>query len=638
MNSMVKSDDYIKFPDVPTTVNTSDNNLVVDFYEPCLKWAKRYDRAVGFFTSGWIRTNAMGMSYFAANGGRARWITSPIMEEEDFAALVKGKNNFDNSYFINILEENIILLKESLEEDTLNSLAWMVYDNIIEFKFAIPTNKLEGDFHDKFGIFTDSLGNQISFNGSVNDSYKGTVNYESLKVFKSWEGLSEFIHDDQKRFNRLWNNKDINVSVYDMPKAIENMIFKLRTTRNRPYKDNMSTQKNKWRHQDEAVEAFLKKGNGILEMATGTGKTRTSIRIINKLLKDEKIKTVILTVYGTDLLDQWYDELLIHTDLNIYRYYSSYKDLSSYMLATENSVLLVSRNPSFLEETIKYMSANILNNAIIVCDEVHGFGSSTLIKVLKGKIKKFKYRLGLSATPEREYDGEGNKFINDEIGDVIYRFGIEDAIKRGILCEFDYYPLEFNLTEKERKKTQNFIAAFKAREKAGEHVDYDMLYIQIARVKKLSKAKLPLFSQFLRKRPNILDRSIIFVETKEYGMKVQKILINFIADYHTYYGEDNRNNLDKFSDGDINCLVTSKRISEGIDIQSVKNIILFSTDRARLQTIQRIGRCLRIDPNEPNKRAGILDYICLDVSDSQNKSDIDRKEWLETLSQTKKEE
>jgi 2-polyprenyl-6-methoxyphenol hydroxylase-like FAD-dependent oxidoreductase len=79
----------------------------------------------------------------------------------------------------------------------------MIFDGIIEFRFAVPTNRLEGgDFHDKFGIFADPLGNKLSFNGSVNDSTKGMVNYESLKVFKSWAAMEQYVAADEARFER----------------------------------------------------------------------------------------------------------------------------------------------------------------------------------------------------------------------------------------------------------------------------------------------------------------------------------------------------------------------------------------------------------------------------------------------------
>jgi hypothetical protein len=60
------------------TIDTSSHYIVDDFFVPMLQNATRYDRGVGYFSSGWLQENAKGMVEFAEKGGRARWITSPI--------------------------------------------------------------------------------------------------------------------------------------------------------------------------------------------------------------------------------------------------------------------------------------------------------------------------------------------------------------------------------------------------------------------------------------------------------------------------------------------------------------------------------------------------------------------------------
>jgi superfamily II DNA or RNA helicase len=638
-----KESDKLNLPNFPVTMNTSDNNLTEEFYEKCFEWASYYDRAVGYFTSSWIRDNAGGLSKFAINSGNVRWIISPILGAEDLKAVESGfKFDEENQKYQNILDFSLDELKKNLETDTINTVAWMVYDEILEFRFAVPKKDLHGDFHDKFGIFTDNDNNSLSFNGSINDSAKGNENYESIKIFRTWTGLNDFVEDDKKRFQKLWDDEDPNVSVLKLPDAIKKKIFELRSD-DRPYKKpEKNVVINKWRHQDEAVEAFIREKNGILEMATGTGKTKTAISIINKLIQTGEISTVVVTVDGTDLLDQWYKILLLNTNLKGYRYYESHKELAGFLLNNKGSFLLVSRNEKFLSDALGKIKKNTFDSSIIICDEIHGLGSNALVRNLSGKIVPFKYRLGLSATPEREYDEVGNQFIEAEVGRVIYRFSIEDAIKRGILCEFNYFPFEYELTEEDRENLKKIIAAFHAKRQAGEFVDENLLYTQLAAVRKLSPAKIPIFRDLVKRNPQLLDRCIIFVETKEFGVAIQNIIINHVQDYHTYYGEDDRINLTKFANGEFKCLITSKRISEGIDIQSVNNIILLSADRAKLQTIQRIGRSLRIDPHNPEKKAAVVDFICIsnkeNLNDAESNSDIERKEWLEAISLIRKEE
>jgi len=173
---------------------TSDNNIVKEFYTPCLSKSIIYKRGVGYFTSGWLSENSKGLSMFIENGGKAKYITSPILDKNDLFAL---QGNFDKSKIDNIIISNINNLEKSLEEETRNLLGWLVYDGIIEFKFAIPQNDLDGgDFHTKFGIFVDSDNNMVSFIGSMNESMKGFINYEEINSFNSWSDSTSLNHEE----------------------------------------------------------------------------------------------------------------------------------------------------------------------------------------------------------------------------------------------------------------------------------------------------------------------------------------------------------------------------------------------------------------------------------------------------------
>lgn len=141
----------------PAFLDTSSNNLIDEFFTPALTHSNRYDRGVGFFSSGWLRIAAQGMVAFAANGGRSRWVTSPILNEHDWEAMQAGDSARSDSALRAALGRNIGSLATALEKDTLSALAWMVADEILDFKLALPHNKLDrGDFHDKFGVFSDT--------------------------------------------------------------------------------------------------------------------------------------------------------------------------------------------------------------------------------------------------------------------------------------------------------------------------------------------------------------------------------------------------------------------------------------------------------------------------------------------------
>jgi superfamily II DNA or RNA helicase len=67
-------------------------------------------------------------------------------------------------------------------------------------------------------------------------------------------------------------------------------------------------------------------------------------------------------------------------------------------------------------------------DSLIIIDEVHGIGSSYQRLALDDSL--YDYKLGLSATPERWFDDDGNEAINDFFGDVVYKFTLSDALIR----------------------------------------------------------------------------------------------------------------------------------------------------------------------------------------------------------------
>lgn len=382
-------------------------------------------------------------------------------------------------------------------------------------------------------------------------------------------------------------------------------------------KSNIPAPDNLWHHQDEAVRAFLARPGGILEMATGTGKTRTALRIVEALFQSGAIGQVILLIYGNDLLEQWYRELLLTLpEAALFRWYGNNKEFSRFQLYTGGKrILLVTREGRRVKECLerlekRFGTEEFRAHTLLLFDEVHGIGSDGFCALMRGRIAPYRYRLGLSATPVREFDQEGTQFLFEEVGPVVYRFGLEDAVRRGILCEFSYVSLEYTLTQEERKRKQNMIVAYEMGQKEGASYSQEELYRNLARVNKTATDKLSAFGRYLCSHPEILEHCIIFVETRAYGLEVQKILLPHTHLFHTYYGEDEYKNLLRFGRGEIQCLITCKKISEGIDMKSVRNIVLFSSDRGRLVTTQRIGRSLRRDPENPDKRALVVDFVC----------------------------
>lgn len=307
--------------------NTSKNKMIKDFYFPMLSNSVQYKRGVGYFTSGWLKENAQGLAQFVENAGTVQFITSPILDRNDLEAL-QGKYNQEiiNESILSNVEE----IEKNLEEETRNLLGWLVYDGILEFKFAIPRNHLEGgEFHDKFGIFIDENNDYIAFNGSMNDSMKGFRNYEYISVFKSWGDDTSRVNarDLLHRFDQLWQEKDDNLHIYSMDEIVKNNFIKLKAYSERPYdhqsiankiKDKESTYEKKIKlpswlelrdYQKEAFKAWKDNTfHGVLSMATGTGKTITAFNALVNLLKQEEYLATVVVVPYQHLVTQWAEE------------------------------------------------------------------------------------------------------------------------------------------------------------------------------------------------------------------------------------------------------------------------------------------------------------------------------------------
>ena len=620
---------------------TSTVQVLDQFYVPALKRSVSYDRGVGYFTSNWLRLAATGLAALAANGGKARIVASPKLDREDCAALNQGADARNDPMLRSALERTVATLEHDLAHDTLAALAWMIADDLLEFRIAIPGGELDGDFHDKFGIFRDAAKDAVAFHGSPNDSEKAFRNYESISVFYSWIDGREAtrVQKEQERFDLIWGNGDINLRVYELPDAVRRNLIEFTARSTRPYPAPARSAYDRggnarWEHQRAAATAFLKAKAGILEMATGTGKTRTALTIAEELHARGAITTAVVTAFGTDLLDQWHKELVRRTTMPVFRAYERHHEAQSFLNDPDGAILLASRQS--LADILPKLRASAYAKALLICDEVHGMGSPSLVSSLSGRLKPFAYRMGLSATPEREYDGEGNQFLREEIGPVVFEFGLKDAIEKGILCGFDYVELEYRFSDEDRAALAQAIRRYHAKARAGEAPPIEALYQDIARIRKLSREKIPPFRAYVGAHPEVLQRSLIFVETAEYGILVQDILMALNVDFHTYYGDDDRANLVRFARGELACLVTCHRISEGIDIQSVNNIVLFASARARLETVQRLGRCLRTDPVNPGKRATVVDFIRADHDDHDDptgelNADEERRNWFRSL-------
>lgn len=612
------------------------NNIVEDFFRPSLREATAYWRAVGYFSSSSLEAFGTPLGEFIKGGGVIRLVTSVELSETDLKAITEGASRQA------VCEHRIedIIEREFADGvgDGISRLARLLEMGRLEIRIAIPKSGT-GIYHEKIGLFFDDK-DFVAFTGSSNESHNAfTNNRECIDVYSSWNSASR-AERKREHFEALWNRTDQGVEVYSFPEAAKRRLLRICEEYQAAHKQRHKLD-TKWGHQEEALSVFLREERGVLNMATGTGKTRTALRIVSALFDKNLIDTVIVTMDGTDLLNQWFAELLaLRSDLprrvQVYRDYDAHKEVRDFSLSPVNSMLLVSRRSGPardpLVSALRDLKPQQGRRTLLIHDEVHRLGSPDNRRRLNRLSDSIRFRLGLSATPDREYDMDGNTFISAHIGPELMRFELDDAIRRGILAPFNYFPLPYELTDEDRARVRDVYKRQAARAAAGEPMSDEQVWTEIATVYKTSRAKLPIFAAFIASHQEILERCIVFVETQEYGVDVLEIIHRYRPDFHTYFSGEKSDTLKRFARGDLECLITCHRVSEGIDIRTLNSVILFSSARARLETIQRMGRCLRTNPNNPGKIANVVDFIRQGNEGDDPNADEDRCVWLTGLS------
>jgi len=628
--------------------DTSTDNLVEDFFEPILRNAKTYDRGVGFFSSGWLKANAFGLTEFAENGGHARWVTSPILSEYDWDKIRLGSEARLDELLFKALSETIEDLQKALEKKVLDALAWLIADNVIDFKLAVPRNQLTGEFHDKFGIFTDADGKQISFSGSYNDSIQGLRNYESIVTFCSWnENSSAIVASEQNRFTKLWQNEDPNVRVFDIPESIKQRIVKLRSSE-RPYNfafnefdyqeklkphPTLPTDFKPREYQNEAVKAWFDNSNkGFFDMATGTGKTKTSLLAAVQLFERQGRIALIITCPYKHLVEQWDNEVVSFGFLPIraYESFASWSDdLGNRIMAFNNkdtdSLCVITTNTTFLTDRFANLIKQINGPMMLIADEAHHFGTEKSKQYFPHQIPN---RLALSATPNRWFDEEGTNTLKEYFGETIYSFPLARAIEEGYLTPYEYHPIPVELTDAEMDSYADLtakIVPILSKQHKTENDEKRLLSLLLRRADILKNAekKLDELRKILKQLGKI-DHAIFYCAPAQRVSVLQILgLENRIRTHQFTYREDSRirrNLLNQFDRGILQAIVAIKCLDEGVDVPSSRTAFFLANSSNPREFVQRRGRVLR--KADGKTKAALYDFLTI-PPDPEDKLDYE---------------
>lgn len=618
--------------------NSDYGDVVKDFFTPILKKSKLYKRVSAYYSSNSLKLIAEGLSAMINNDGKMKLLISYLVSEKDFDAIIHAKKKPDEILKTLKIDDEI-KLRELMANENVSALGYLIATNRLEVKFVICKGK--GIFHLKFGIFTDGLGDRVSFSGSINETYEGlTDNIEEFKVFRSWiPEERKYLEKDSMLFDKYWEGKinRMDYLVVDMPEKLKNTITKVYKETEKKTKKSIKELPSPWPHQQTSQDKWIENGYfGIVEMATGTGKTNLAISCIKEMgVKHTNNFLVIIGCPTKVLVSQWKKDIINYIEnfdlITISKDETKDEIFRSIVDSQQKNHLIIGTyvslsKPWFTESIIGKYKGKIL----FVADEAHWLGAENLSKAL---LSKYTYRLGLTATPVRYFDIEGTQKILDYFKDVVFRYRLKEAIRDGWLTPYDYYMFFAYLTESEtreyQKLTKKYSRGMYISKKTGLEENRLMLILtERAKIVKKAQDKLDVFEKILNKlkEENKLNSLLVYVEDEEQLSEYLSIMDDYDIEYRKIDGstkdEDREIILTDLSENKIDCVIAMKVLDEGVNIKRLSRAIFISSSGNSKQFIQRRGRILR---KVHGKKISEIYDICVLVDTKNQKDDEFKK-------------
>ncbi len=193
------------------------DDIVAEFFIPCLSNCIEYDRCVDFLSIQTLATLSMAFENFAEGKAKIRIITGHRFRTGDLNLLTKlFSEKYTKSFDGHLIKDTKI---QRLQD--------IVDNGLIEMKVAIPNSEqVANSFSERIGIFRDEEDQAVAFTGTSRESFSTqTRDFESVDVFTSWNDKSR-VERKMKDFEELWQNKTKYVEVYDFMFAEKNNLLK----------------------------------------------------------------------------------------------------------------------------------------------------------------------------------------------------------------------------------------------------------------------------------------------------------------------------------------------------------------------------------------------------------------------------
>lgn len=646
---------------------SNDANIGRDFYERCLPLCSRFDRAVGFFASSVFSACPEAFRTFFGQRGRIRMVCSPIFDRSDIEAIVHGYRNRPQ-----ILRQSAMSILSQSPAAVLKDrgvlLSWLVASGGVDLRIALRQSSGRNDiYHEKLGIFRDTEDNCVVFAGSANESYGGLcANFESVDVFRSWVP-DERRRIDHKRasFEKLWSNETDGLEVIPFFQAATRGVLRARMQSESGRESYVPPQPDTAEdigpisgieevllspsdislrdHQKLAVRKWFEaRGRGILQMATGSGKTIAALAAAVKLYEWANAPMLIVVVCPyLHLCTQWIDEcrqfgldpLLCALSRSQWMESLSTR-LFNLGSGSRRVGSVVVSNATFAGEAFQSLLRRAPQASLLIVDEVHNVGAADMRKALPSN---FPFRIGLSATPERHHDPAGSDAIRQYFGEPVIKYNLRNALNDGVLCQYRYFPILVPLDDDELdaylELTRRIAQMMAGGDVPGVSPYLESLLLQRTRILATCRNKIPaLIKEIgpLRDSTHNLiycgDGSVedvpdagiirqIDAVVRALGRDLGMTVAKYVADTPLTRRHALRK---RFEEGELQGLIAIRCLDEGVDIPEIRRAFILASSTNPRQFIQRRGRILRKTPGK--SFADVFDFIVRPSYEESNPS------------------
>lgn len=639
---------------------TSGPDALNHFLIPALTCSISYDRVAGYFSSAVFAQIASGITPLVRQGGKMRLVTSHSFTPRDIEAFSNG--NGEEVSFESLAEEFELTVKSAgvdlthqIRSQYVMAMCWLLREGQLEIRVVVPTKPSTASiekFHSKFGILKDADGNRVVFSGSVNETWLAwSRNMENVSVYKSWlPALEPFVESYEQTFEELWQGQiQDEWRTVELPEAIRRRLIQLAPEGDFPNLDTLEggeqsasfPRREPRAYQTEAVESWERHNRvGLLEMATGTGKTFTAKLCIDSAIESGSLLVVVVAPYQ-HIADQWANELseFKPTQLGVrgsWRQELLRVEFNANLGLMDLQVVIAVKNTAASEdfvETISRISENF-DNFLFVGDEVHWLGAPSLQAALNPKAN---FRLGLSATPDRYFDDEGTATLRSYFGPAsVYTFGLEKALSWrnphtgivGVLTPYSYHPIFVSLTEEEESQFQELSQKIGQKSSIKEKTKQDQqeiekLLLLRADIAKSAANKLPAYASLLQHLGSQLTQTLIYCADFQQMEEVMEISRKAGIDNSSrvtglegssksdyFRGRSEREHILKhFGLGNHDALFAIDCLDEGVDVPSAKMGIILASSGNPKEFVQRRGRLMRKAVGKTE--AVIYDFVVL---------------------------